>query len=285
MKSCEGMKISNNNDELKIILDIESRNHLKKECGGDVTKLRLGLACVKTLEKEEFIFFTEDEIDELENILLKAKEIIGFNLIGHNGLDYIILENHGIPTDFFSIKTFDIMTALIRAFGTYEGLSLDNIVEHTFGLKKKKTKKANYRLIQNNQIEKVKGNLKHELELIERLYFIIINGGTIHFRTPMGLIDAHELPPFSGFFPEYGEDIVEPYDFPFAGMRLQIKDRREEIIQCKKCNLSWIVRYISYFGDTMAEKVYCPKCGTVLTEVRTSLFGPSVEIVEVKKKK
>lgn len=131
---------------LKIILDVEPRNHLQKDCGGDISKLEIGLVGVKIFEKNKFLFFNEKNLHELEELLESADEIIGFNLVGHNGLDYTMLENHGICTEDKIYKTFDLMTLMIRTFGSYEGMSLGNIAEHTFGVKKKKSKKANYKL-------------------------------------------------------------------------------------------------------------------------------------------
>ena len=265
----------------KIILDIEPRNHLKRDCGGDVSKLRIGIAGIKFLEQYKFLFFDEANIDGLRNVLFDADEIIGFNLVGHNGLDYKMLENYGISTESLILKTFDLMTLMIRVFGSYKNMSLDNIVKNTFGVKKKKTRRANYKLIQSNRIDEVKNNLKHELKLIEKLYLRVISGGIVRFRLPSGLIDEHELPPLGGMFPEPGEEIIEPYDLPIiGGPRLQIKDIYEEVIKCKKCKKHWRIKSVCYYGDTMPQKVFCPNCGNFLIEVRSSLFGEDPIISE-----
>lgn len=178
-------------------------------------------------------------------------------------------------------KTFDLMTVMIRTFGSYKGLSLDNIAEYTFGIKKKNTKKANYKLIQSKQIEKVKGNLKHELRIIEMLYLSVVNGYVVRFRTSLGLIDEHELLPLGGIFPEIGEEIIEPYDLPAGGMRLQIKDKFEDVVRCEKCKKYWRIKSVYYYGDTMPQKIYCPKCGNFLSEVKANMFGEQVKISEV----
>jgi len=264
-----------------IILDIESRNHLEKDCGGDVSKLKIGIVGIKFFGEDKFLFFDESNIDELENILLDVDEIIGFNLVGHNGLDYKMLENYGICVELLIPKTFDLMTVMIRTFGSYKGLSLDNIAEYTFGIKKKNTKKANYKLIQSKQIEKVKDNLKHELRIIEMLYLSVVNGGVVRFRTSLGLIDEHELPPLGGIFPEIGEEIIEPYDLPAGGMRLQIKDKFEDVVRCEKCKKYWRIKSVCYYGDTMHQKIYCPKCGNFLSEIKANMFGEQTKISEI----
>lgn len=261
-----------------LIFDIETRNHLEKDCGGDISKLKLGLAGIKILGENEFLFFDESNINELEKILFEADEIIGFNLVGHNGLDYKILENYGICIESLIPKTFDLMTVMIRAFGSYKNMNLNNISEYTLGIKKKKSKKSNYKLIQNKQLDKVKENLKHELAIIECLFIIVLNGGLVRFRTPSGFIDEHELPPLGGIFPEFGEEILEPYDLPVVGMRLQIKDKFEEVVKCNKCNLYWRITSVSYYGDTMPEKIYCPNCEKFLIQVKANLLGEQTKI-------
>lgn len=265
---------------LRIILDIEPRNHLQKECGKDSSKLKIGLVGIKILGKNKFLFFDERNLKSLKVLLERSNEIIGFNLVGHNGLDYVMLENHGIAMKNKLYKTFDLMTLMIRTFGSYEGMGLDNIVEHTFGIKKKKSKKANYKLLRSGQVDKVKENLKHELKIIEKVYKITQNGGLIRFRTPLGLVDEHELSPLAGFSPEPEEDVISPYDLPF-GMRLQIKDKKERIVQCANCKKRWKIESICYYGDTMSEDVYCPDCGAFLTETRSNSLGISPRIYNV----
>ena len=39
-----------------IILDIESRNHLEKDCGGDVSKLKIGIAGIKFFSQDKMTF-------------------------------------------------------------------------------------------------------------------------------------------------------------------------------------------------------------------------------------
>lgn len=264
------------------ILDIESRNHLEKDCGGDVSKLKIGIVGIKFFGRNDFLFFDETNIDDLEDILLDADEIVGFNLVGHNGLDYKMLENYGICVELLIPKTFDLMTVMIRAFGSYKGMSLDNIAKNTFGIKKKNTKKANYKLIQSKQIEKVKDGLKHELRIIERLYLSVVNGEVVKFKTSLGFVDEHELPPLGGLFPEIGEEIIEPYDFPAGGMRLQIKDKFEDVVRCEKCEKHWRIKSVCYYGDTMPQNVYCPKCENFLIEVRANMLGEQPKINENK---
>jgi hypothetical protein len=265
--------------ETTVILDIESKKHLHNDCAGDFSRLQIGLAGIKYLREDKFEFFLEDNLRELNHVLENASRIIGFNLVGYNGLDYKMLQNYGIKTEPLLSKTYDIMTVLLRVFGSFKGLSLDNIVRKTFNIPKKKGKKANYKLIQSRKIEEVKINLKHELELIEKLFIRIAEGGVINFETRLGLVDEHELTFFNGF-PTKIEEIVDPYDFPVGGMRLQIKDIINEVIKCKKCKTSWQIRSLCYYGDTISEKIHCPRCNNLLMEVRTNLLGEPISILE-----
>lgn len=262
-----------------VILDIESKNHLQNDCGGNPLNLLIGLVGVKYLGEDRFKFFEEDNLNELKHILENAGLIIGFNLVGHNGIDYKMLQNHGFNIEPLLPKTYDIMTVLIRAFGSFKGLSLDNIAKNTFKTPKKKSKKANYRLIQCGHIEEVKSNLAHELKIIENLYLRITEGGLINFKTSWGLVDEHELPLFDGF-PEIGEEVEEPYDFPMGGMRLQIKEVFDKAVKCEKCEKSWQIKSICYYGDTMSTPVLCPNCRNFLVKVRTSLFGEETRVIE-----
>lgn len=264
-----------------IIFDTEPINHLHKDCGGDVSKLKLGLAGIKFLQENKFEFYEGSCIGKLRDKLLFAEYIIGFNLIGHNGLDYKILENHGMDIKPLFKKTYDLMTAMVRTFGSYQDMSLDNIINNTFGIRKKHSNKANYKLLRSGRIDEVKQNLQHELKVIEKLFLHICKEEPIQFETSMGLIDKHEISFFAGFYPEFGEGITKPYDFPIGGMRLQIKEMFDEVIKCNKCKRVWRIKSVSYYGDTLSQKVNCPVCTNFLIEVNTSLLGGEVEVSNV----
>ena len=258
-----------------IILDIEVSNHLDKDCQGDFTKLNLGLVGIKILGKEEFHYFNEGNIDSLKVILSSAEIIIGYNLIGYNGFDYKVLNNYGIDTKNLIKKTYDIMSLLIKTFGSYKGFGLENIAQHTFGISKKRNNTPNYILIQNKQIDKIKENLRCELEIIERLFSTIMDGGILKFRTSNGLIDEHILNPTLNNG-KIVDEIIEPYDL--LGIRLQIKEKTNEEISCQKCLQKWKVKSISYYGDSIAEKIFCPICDQFLIEVNSNLLGSEIII-------
>jgi hypothetical protein len=264
----------------EIILDVESSNHLKKDCYGDYTKLRLGYTGIKHFGKESYKFFKENDVEELKIFLYNTGLIIGFNLVGFNGLDYKILENDGIKLELLMSKTYDIMSLLIRTFGSYNYMDLNNVAFHTLGVKKKKHKKSIYKMIQAGNYNKVEENVKNELTIIESIFRVIREGGIIKFKTPAGLIDEHEMLESDGFFPEYDEEQIAPYDFPLAGMRLPIKNRYDFIEKCKNCNKLWRIRSISYYGDTMQVKVFCPKCNGFLTKTNSNALGRDIIIEE-----
>ena len=272
------MENSRNQGPNGIVFDVEARNHLEKECQGDVTKLRIGVAGVKFFRGDEYRFFEESQIQELARVLAEARFIIGFNLVGHNGFDYVMLENNGIDVQNLMPKTYDIMTVLIRSFGSYSDMSLDNIACHTLGITKPKIKKGKYKLVQAGRIDEVCSSLKEELRIIETLFLHIMEGREIRFKTPAGIIDEHLLPPFDAV-PRKGEDVIKPYDMPLAGMRLQIKSVYDQVISCKKCARCWRVTATCYFGDTTSEDIFCQSCGAFLVRVRTSLKGPSISLV------
>lgn len=266
---------------MKVVLDIESSNHLKRECNGDVTKLKIGIAGIKVLSKNEYYFFNETNIADIEGFLLEADEIIGYNLMSAGGLDYPMLKNYHIAVDLFKNKTYDLMELMIESFGHYSNFSLNNIITHTLRVEKKKYKQSNYKLIRNGKIEKVKENLKHELEIIEMLYLHLEDGGLLRFQTPGGLIEEHEVPFLMGYFPDENKELIENYDMPLTGMRLQIKEVFKDIVKCKKCHSNWRIQSICYFGDTMSEDVFCPNCKELLINVRTSFMGPDIKIGKV----
>lgn len=192
-----------------------------------------------------------------------------------------MLKNYGIAIEAFKDNTYDIMELLIESFGHYSNFSLENVAKNTLGIEKKRHRQANYKLIRNGNIDKVKENLKLELEIIEKLYCHLKKGGILQFETPSGLVDEHEIPFLMGYSPSENKALIENCDMPFTGMRLQIKAVVNEVIQCNSCKAKWRVKAVCYYGDTVGKDVLCPNCKQILTNVRTSFFGPLVDIERV----
>lgn len=261
---------------MEIIFDIETSNHLQKDCNGDKKLLRLGLAGVLPLEGNKALFFTEENLKQLADLLKSSAGIIGFNLTG--GFDYTVLENYKIRTKMLRKKTIDLMPSLIKTFGSYKNLDLDNIAEHTLGKTKMKVK-ARYKLVKSDP-DRLKLVLEDELKLIRELYRHIVSERPISFKNKTGFIDEHEVYLSEGVDCPPKEDMVDHYEFPFAGMTLEIKEEFKKVVKCGKCKRKWSITSRSYYGDTMREKVKCPNCGNEVVEVPSSLMGPNPQITE-----
>lgn len=259
--------------------DVETRNHLKIDCAGDLGELRLGCAGLLPLRGKKARFFGEEAVGELAATLEKAEGVLGFNLTG--GFDYTVLENYNVDTRALRAKTIDLMPFLIRAFGSHKNFSLDNLAEHTLGRKKIRSGTPRYKLAVNDPV-KLQVLIQQELELIRSLYRHIDAGKPVRFKTSVGLIDEHEVYLSAGQDCPPRELMMDPYDFPVGGMRLEIKNAVQRDVSCK-CKRRWRVTSRSYYGDTMSEDVPCPACGASLGKFDSSLMGHPVEVVAIER--
>lgn len=263
-----------------VILDIESKNHLKKDCRGDFSKLEFGLAGIKAFKKDSFKFFGSKDLKKLENLLNNSRLIVGYNLVQSGGIDFQMLENSGIPTNRWLSKTYDLMSTMVRSFGSFEEMSLDNISKKTLKKNKKHGKTANYKLLQQGNVETVKQRLKNELKIIEELFIKVFEGHIIDFDLKNSIHPGFELNPLLGFEPDFEEEIIESQDRPWG--RTEIKRKIDEIRICKNCKSKWRVRSVSYYGDTTHEEIFCPECKASLGEVSSSHIGPLVSLEKLR---
>jgi DEAD/DEAH box helicase domain-containing protein len=113
------------------IVDVETRKSAS-DVGGWHNKSKMGVSVAVSYDTvaKDYRFYTQEEAGALCQDILSADLVVGFNIIG---FDYEVLQ----PNCVFSLKdtpTLDLLVDIEKSIG--KRVSLDNICEHTLGLKK-----------------------------------------------------------------------------------------------------------------------------------------------------
>jgi len=113
------------------VMDIETR-YSAQEVGGWHNCHQMGVSCavVYNSEKDDFLAFTQEQIQELAHFLKSFRLIVGFNIIR---FDYRVLQGQA-DFDFQSLPTVDILHRVESRLG--HRLSLDHLARHTLGVNK-----------------------------------------------------------------------------------------------------------------------------------------------------
>ena len=99
-----------------LVFDLETK-HLAHEVGGwsNIDKLGLAAAVLLVVETDETYRFLEQDVEELINQLLKADQIVGFNIVR---FDYQVLRPYGLATGSDLIRrTVDLMDHIYQSLG------------------------------------------------------------------------------------------------------------------------------------------------------------------------
>jgi len=162
---------------MKLVLDIETQNSFK-DIGGksDLGLLKVSVAVVYNYDDDKFYAFTESEMDQLENLILQADTIVGFNTIG---FDLIVLQQY-MKTNLLNKKQIDLMVELENVLGHKIGLQA--VAAGTLGAGKISSGLEAVKMWQEGRIEELKKYCTEDVRLTKDLYEYALKNGFLKFH-------------------------------------------------------------------------------------------------------
>ena len=115
----------------RVVLDLETKKTFD-EVGGRDRMDQLGITVVGVYQyaTNEYLTFEESELGQLQNLLIDASLIIGFN---HIGFDLPVMQPY-LSVDVKNLPVFDIMADFQKRMG--HRIGLDSIAKATLGIGK-----------------------------------------------------------------------------------------------------------------------------------------------------
>jgi DEAD/DEAH box helicase domain-containing protein len=162
---------------MKLVLDIETQNSFQ-DIGGksDLSLLKVSLAVAYNYDDDKFYAFTESEMDKLENLILQAEYIIGFNTIG---FDLPVLQQY-MKTNLLNKKQIDLMVELENVLGHKVGLQA--VAKATLGAGKLSSGLEAVKMWQEGRIEELKKYCTEDVRLTKDIYEYVLKNGFIKFH-------------------------------------------------------------------------------------------------------
>ncbi len=173
------IEIDNELPENVMYLDIETMYLMTDFEGGwnrEENYKNIRIAELGTLMNGEVQFYEEENIEDLIfEIMVNADLVVGHNIIQ---FDSRVLKPYfdEIPIKTFKKKTFDTMLAFDLFTGDAGWVSLDDIAQRNFGMKKTEDSIEVPRMWREGQHELVKSYLKNDLLMTEKFFLAGLKG-------------------------------------------------------------------------------------------------------------
>ncbi len=156
----------------KIVFDIETKNTFA-DVGGDqnIDKLEVSVVGVYSYDKDEYICFDENELDELGRFLKSASPLIGFS---SKRFDVPVLEKY-FDFKLSAVPHYDILEEITKAFGRRIGLGV--LAEANLGIGKTSHGLEAIGMYARGEMEKLKNYCLQDVKITKEIFDLIRNQG------------------------------------------------------------------------------------------------------------
>lgn len=165
----------------RIVLDIETKKTFD-EVGGRENMHLLGVSVVGVFHyaTEKFEVYEEKDMGALQNALIDASLIVGFN---HIGFDLPILQ-HYFSIDVKKLPSFDIMVDLQQKLGHRVGL--DSVAKATLGIGKTGSGLDAIRFFREGRIQELKEYCLNDVKVTRDVFEHGITNSKICYLSKIG---------------------------------------------------------------------------------------------------
>lgn len=162
-----------------VVIDFETQ-HVFREVGGDVAKLRISVAGLYDYATDTYHAIMEDEIKKIFPYLENASQIIGFNSVH---FDLPVLNPYYVG-NLLDLPSLDLMHAVEHHLG--HRVSLDNLLKETLGTQKTGHGLQAVNFFHEGKIEELKDYCLADVRLTKELYEYGKKHREIYYRSTNG---------------------------------------------------------------------------------------------------
>lgn len=172
----------------RLVLDLETKRTFDEVGGRDrLDQLQVTVVGIYDYSSGEYLTYEEREMGALQNRLINASLIIGFN---HVGFDMPVLQPY-LSIDAKKLPLFDIMLDLQQKLG--HRIGLDSVATATLGVGKTGHGIDAIRFYREGKIKELKEYCLNDVKVTKEVFDYGIENGKIHYFSKMGNIKK-ELP-------------------------------------------------------------------------------------------
>ncbi|MBI4411651.1 MAG: ribonuclease H-like domain-containing protein [Deltaproteobacteria bacterium] len=167
--------------DTRLVLDLETKRTFDEVGGRDhLDQLEITVVGVYDYATREYRTYEESETGALQNLLINASLIIGFN---HIGFDMPVLQPY-LSIDAKKLPLFDIMLDLQQKLG--HRIGLDSVATATLGVGKTGHGIDAIRFYREGKIKELKEYCLNDVKVTKEVFDYGIENGKIHYFSKIG---------------------------------------------------------------------------------------------------
>lgn len=161
----------------KIVLDLETQKSFEDVGGfGKNHLLKVSVCGVYSYREDKYYCFAENEMRQLEDMLSRADEIIGFNIIN---FDFVVLQPY-LNFKLATAPALDILTEVEKIIG--HRVKLDNLAQTTLGVGKSGDGLQALKFWKEGKIEELKKYCLDDVRITKEIYDYAQKNGTLKYK-------------------------------------------------------------------------------------------------------
>lgn len=165
----------------RIVLDLETKKTFDEVGGRDnLDKLGISVVGVYQYSDNTYVTFEEHEFGKLQNLLINASLIIGFN---HVGFDMPALQPY-LSLDVTQLPTLDIMLECQKLLG--HRIGLDSVAQATLGVGKTGHGLDAIRFYKEGKIKELKEYCLNDVKVTKDVFDFGVENGKISYFSKFG---------------------------------------------------------------------------------------------------
>lgn len=163
-----------------IVLDLETKRTFEEVGGRNFSELGVSVCVLYRYEDDRFHHFLEPEIGRMENLLIDARLIVGFNV---RRFDLPVLQPY-FTTNIETLPVFDLLEDLTQRLG--HRVSLDSVAQATLNVGKTAKGLDAIRFYREGQWGALKSYCENDVRITRDVFDFGLKNGEIFFLSRDG---------------------------------------------------------------------------------------------------
>ena len=163
-----------------LVLDLETKRSFEEVGGRNFSELGVSVCCLYTYEDDSYRHFLELELGRMENFLIHAKLIIGFNV---RRFDLPVLQPY-FTSSIATFPVFDILEDLTERLG--HRVSLDSVAQATLNTGKSASGLDAIRFFREGKWDQLRSYCQQDVKITKEVFDYGLKNGEIFFLSKEG---------------------------------------------------------------------------------------------------
>lgn len=163
-----------------LVLDLETKKSFEEVGGRHFAELGVSVCCIYTYKDNEYRHFLEKELSRMENFLIDANLLIGFNI---RKFDLPVLQPY-FTSAVDKLPVFDLLEDLTEKLG--HRVSLDSVAQATLNIGKTSSGLEAIRYFREGRWDELKSYCQNDVKITKEVFDYGLKEGEIFYLSRDG---------------------------------------------------------------------------------------------------